>query len=141
MGNTHLELETNVGSDMIPAQNATTPGSPKPQCAKSILRNVQHRLSAAPKLKQASTPSGLSRKLNRVIGTFEVNAFPIALAPISPIKLDPKSNKFSLDILKTSFPEGVQPNQKEAYLTDEDFKKSFNMEPEEFYKMKEWRQI
>mmetsp|Transcript_7598 Transcript_7598/g.28508 ORF Transcript_7598/g.28508 Transcript_7598/m.28508 type:complete len:569 (+) Transcript_7598:1142-2848(+) len=87
-----LELETNVGSDMIPAQNATTPGSPKPQCAKSILRNVQHRLSAAPKLKQASTPSGLSRKLNRVIGTFEVNAFPIALAPISPIKLDPKSN-------------------------------------------------
>ena len=50
-------------------------------------------------------------------------------------------NKFTLDVLKSSFPKGVQASQKEAYLTDEDFKKEFNMEIEEFYKLKEWRQI
>ena len=35
--------------------------------------------------------------------------------------LDPKTNKFTYDQLKTAFPEGVDPTKKEAYLSDEEF--------------------
>lgn len=41
--------------------------------------------------------------------------------------LDPKTNKFTYEELCNKFPEGVKPNKKEYYLTDEDFNKHFKM--------------
>jgi len=35
--------------------------------------------------------------------------------------LDPNTNKFPYEVLKTSFPEGVAPTKKEYYLSDEEF--------------------
>ncbi len=35
--------------------------------------------------------------------------------------LDPKTNKFPFETLKTSFPAGVHPSKKEYYLSDEEF--------------------
>lgn len=33
--------------------------------------------------------------------------------------LDPKTHKFDLEELKTTFPEGIDPTRKEAYLTEQ----------------------
>jgi len=35
--------------------------------------------------------------------------------------LDPKTNKFSYDVLKSSFPKGVKPDHKECYLEEDVF--------------------
>ena len=46
-----------------------------------------------------------------------------AVANANPFEgfLDPNTNKFSYEELKTSFPQGVKPNAKEYYLSDEEF--------------------
>jgi len=36
-------------------------------------------------------------------------------------KLDPETNKFSYEVLKSSFPPGVAGSKKEMYLSDEEF--------------------
>lgn len=54
--------------------------------------------------------------------------------------LDPKSNKFSYESLAHSFPEGVDPTRKEAYLSDEEFVKVFGMTAHKFVELKKWRQ-
>ena len=41
--------------------------------------------------------------------------------------LDPASNKFPYEALKTSFPEGVPPTKKEYYLSDEEFQQYIGM--------------
>ena len=35
--------------------------------------------------------------------------------------LDPKTNKFPYEVLKSSWPEGMHPTKKEYYLSDEEF--------------------
>jgi hypothetical protein len=35
--------------------------------------------------------------------------------------LDPRTNKFDIDTLKTNFPAGVDPTKKEAYLDEQAF--------------------
>ena len=55
--------------------------------------------------------------------------------------LDPKTNKFDVAILKSTFPEGVDPAIKEQYLTPEQFKIAFGMEIEKFNELKKWRQL
>ena len=47
--------------------------------------------------------------------------------------LDPKVNKFPLDILKAGFPQGVEASKKEAYLADNVFQDTFGKTIEEFY--------
>lgn len=54
--------------------------------------------------------------------------------------LDPSSNHFSYEVLTGQFPEWVDPTRKEAYLTDEEFKKVFGMAKESFYQQKKWKQ-
>ena len=54
--------------------------------------------------------------------------------------LDPLINKFDLNILQSSFPEGVQPDKKEAYLRPEVFEETFGMTYKEFYSLKLWKQ-
>ena len=54
--------------------------------------------------------------------------------------LDPEYHKYTLDELTSSFPEGVKPSLKEAYLTDEQFLATFGMTKETFYDKKLWRQ-
>ena len=54
--------------------------------------------------------------------------------------LDPSTTKYDIQILQTSFPIGVKPDQKEAYLSKEQFEETFEMTIEEFYALKQWRQ-
>jgi len=42
--------------------------------------------------------------------------------------------------LKASLPDGVKPNEKEKYLTDEVFQTVFKQTKEQFYTMKLWKQ-
>jgi len=51
------------------------------------------------------------------------------------VYLDPKSNKFPYDELKSSFPKGVDPVKKELYLTAEEFGKVFGMNVNEYAKL------
>jgi len=46
--------------------------------------------------------------------------------------LDPKTNKFDYETLKSSFPKGVKPDAKEYYLSDDEFKTVFGMDMNEF---------
>lgn len=46
---------------------------------------------------------------------------PAAVADVDSKYLNPKEHKFDLDTLKTSFPEGVNPQKKEDYLEDSVF--------------------
>lgn len=54
--------------------------------------------------------------------------------------LDPKTNKFPYDVLKSSFPEGVKGNRKEYYLSDEEFQEVFKMSMADWEQLKLWRQ-
>ena len=54
--------------------------------------------------------------------------------------LDPSTNKFPYEDLKGAFPEGVDPTRREAYLSDEDFKKIFGVTQGQFYELKKWKQ-
>ena len=49
--------------------------------------------------------------------------------------------RFSLAVLKERpLPEGVDPARLETYLSDDDFKKVFKMDREQFAKMPGWKQ-
>ena len=49
--------------------------------------------------------------------------------------------RFSLDTLKQRpLPEGVDPARLETYLSDEEFKKVFKMDKEQFSKLPAWKQ-
>lgn len=54
-------------------------------------------------------------------------------------KLDPATNKFTYEVLKSSFPEGVAPNAKEYYLSDEEFASVIAMPKAEWDAMKQWK--
>jgi hypothetical protein len=54
--------------------------------------------------------------------------------------LDPETNKFTLDVLKTTFPEGVKPDRKEAYLSDEEFIAVLGQDRDSFNKLAVWKQ-
>ena len=53
--------------------------------------------------------------------------------------LNPETNKFDPEVLKTSFPKDVQPTKKEEYMTEKQFKDIFSMDIEDFRKLKEWK--
>ena len=53
---------------------------------------------------------------------------------------DSKGAKYDLETLKSTFPEGVDPTRKEAYLEDSVFKEVFKMTQDEFYQLKKWKQ-
>jgi len=53
---------------------------------------------------------------------------------------DPKTTKFPYEDLKDKFPEGVKPNKKEYYLSEEEFQKLFEMSFDEYLKIPEWKQ-
>jgi hypothetical protein len=42
-------------------------------------------------------------------------------------KLDPNTNKFTYEVLKSSFPEGVASTKKEYYLSDAEFAQFIGM--------------
>jgi len=52
---------------------------------------------------------------------------------------DPKTNKFPYDELKGAFPEGVKPDKKEDYLTDEEFVTVFKVNREKWHTFKLWK--
>ena len=54
--------------------------------------------------------------------------------------MDPESNKFDYEVLKGAFPPGVNPEKKEAYLSDENFQSIFGMTPAAFNEQKKWKQ-
>ena len=54
--------------------------------------------------------------------------------------LDPRENNYELDDITGKFPKGVAPTRKEAYLTNDVFKKTFDMTKKDFYALKTWRQ-
>jgi hypothetical protein len=53
--------------------------------------------------------------------------------------LDSESNKFDYEVLKGAFPSGVNPEKKEAYLSDENFQSIFGMTPAAFNDLKKWK--
>ena len=53
--------------------------------------------------------------------------------------LNPESNKFDPEVLKTTFPKDVQPDKKEEYITEKQFKDIFSMDIEDFRKLKPWK--
>jgi hypothetical protein len=53
---------------------------------------------------------------------------------------DPVTTKYPLAELQSKFPEGVKGTHKEYYLSDEDFQKCFNMNLDEWKKLKQWKQ-
>jgi len=49
---------------------------------------------------------------------------------------------YSLEELRSKdLPDGVDPNHLETYLSEEDFKKLFEMTKEDFYKLASWKQM
>lgn len=52
---------------------------------------------------------------------------------------DPSFTKFPLDELKAGIPEGVNPQKKEYYLSEDDFKAVFNMSYEAWEGLKDWK--
>lgn len=53
--------------------------------------------------------------------------------------LDPATNKFPYEMLKTSFPEGVPPTKKEYYLSDEEWDKIIGKSKEEWEALKQFQ--
>lgn len=53
--------------------------------------------------------------------------------------LDPATNKFPYETLKTSFPKGVPPTKKEYYLSDEDWAKVIGKSKEEWEALKQFQ--
>ena len=64
-----------------------------------------------------------------------------AAANASPFEgcLDPNSNKFTYEVLKSSFPEGIKPTAKEYYLSDEEFTQHIGMSRDEWDSLKQWK--
>ena len=54
-------------------------------------------------------------------------------------KLDPATNKFTYEVLKSSFPPGVVGNKKEYYLSDEEFTQYIGMSKAEWDALKQWK--
>jgi len=54
--------------------------------------------------------------------------------------LNPATNKFKYEDLKNKFPEGVKPDAKPEYLTDEEFEAVFKMKREAYRQLKGWKQ-
>jgi len=65
----------------------------------------------------------------------------VAAAANDPFKegLDPKTNKFSYEVLKSSFPPGVVPTKKEYYLSDEEFTRVLGMTHAQWDALKQWK--
>ena len=53
--------------------------------------------------------------------------------------LDPAKNKFDIEVLRKELPEGVQPDKKEFYLSDEQFEACFGCNQEAFGQLKAWK--
>ena len=54
-------------------------------------------------------------------------------------KLDPATNKFTYEVLKSSFPPGVAGTKKEYYLSDEEFAQYIGMPKAEWDALKQWK--
>lgn len=54
-------------------------------------------------------------------------------------KLDPNSNKFTYEVLKSSFPEGVAATKKEYYMSTEEFASVLGMSVAEWDALKQWK--
>ena len=54
--------------------------------------------------------------------------------------LDPTKNKFDIEVLRKETPQGVQPDKKEVYLSDEQFQEVFGCNQEAFGQLKAWKQ-
>ena len=50
--------------------------------------------------------------------------------------LDPETNKFPYEVLRSSFPDGVEATKKEYYLSDEEFQKYIGMPKAEWDTLK-----
>lgn len=50
--------------------------------------------------------------------------------------LDPASNKFTYEVLKSSFPDGVRKDRKEYYMSDEEFQTVMGMTIAEWDQLK-----
>ena len=55
--------------------------------------------------------------------------------------LDPATNKFDLETLKSSFPEGVEPSKKEMYLEPAVFESTFGMDFAKWETLKDWKRV
>ena len=53
---------------------------------------------------------------------------------------DPTKQKFDIEVLRKGCPEGVQPDKKESYLSDEQFQEVFGCNQEAFEQLKPWKQ-
>lgn len=64
-----------------------------------------------------------------------------AVANANPFEgfLDPNTNKFTYEVLKSSFPEGIKPTGKEFYLSDEEFAQHIGMPLSEWNELKKWK--
>lgn len=65
----------------------------------------------------------------------------VADAAANPFRdyLDPATNKFTYEVLKSSFPDGVPPTKKEYYLSDEEFTQYLKMSKDEWESLKQWK--
>ena len=54
--------------------------------------------------------------------------------------LDPETNKFDPEVLKSTFPKDVQPDKKEEYITEKQFQDIFSMQISDFKNLKVWKQ-
>lgn len=54
--------------------------------------------------------------------------------------LETNSNVFDYETLKKSLPAGVRPDQKEQYLSEEEFQKVFGQSKDQFNQLKGWKQ-
>lgn len=55
--------------------------------------------------------------------------------------LDPDTNKFPYETLKTTFPTGIDPTKKELYLENTVFEEVFKMKRDDYDKLKDWKKI
>mmetsp|Transcript_6949 Transcript_6949/g.8354 ORF Transcript_6949/g.8354 Transcript_6949/m.8354 type:complete len:131 (-) Transcript_6949:229-621(-) len=79
---------------------------------------------------------------NKQVGEVRQAAIAAATAALAdPFEghLDPASNKFPYEVLKSSFPEGVPPTKKEYYLSDEEFVQHLGMGVDEWESLKQWK--
>jgi len=65
---------------------------------------------------------------------------PVSPSPPAAGYLDPTANRFPLADLQAGAPPGVDPKNRELYLSDEDFKKAFKMDRATYKIQKEWKQ-
>lgn len=113
-------------------------GSVAPQAHKGPQDRSEKELELGPKAGGSSTSTGTSTKTSTSTSTStSTNSYQSSPRPVANGCL---SRKQLMHQAAKDLPEGVDPAQKEFYLSDSEFKDVFGKSKEEFYSMAKWKQ-